>query len=77
MVEQIIALLSPIVAGASGIIGALIVFVSRIRSLKNEVKAQMLNNKAITDELAATKQALVNLNQKVSYLVEEIKKEVK
>ena len=77
MVEQLIALLSPIVAGASGIIGALIVFVSRVRSLKNEVRAQMVNNKAITDELAATKQALINLNQKVSYLVEETKREEK
>ncbi len=72
-IDQIIAILTPILSGATGIIGALLIFVSRVRSLRLEVKSQMTNNAKITKELERTRRALIDLSQKVNFVVEEVK----
>jgi hypothetical protein len=72
-IDQIIQVSTPIISGAAGIILALTIFVSRVKSLRAEVKSQMTNNVQITKELADTKQALIDLSQKISYIVEEVK----
>jgi uncharacterized coiled-coil protein SlyX len=71
--EQIIAMLTPIAAGASGILFSLIVFVSRIAALRREVKAQLTDNETIRKELTNTRQALSDLKMQVNYVVEAVK----
>lgn len=71
--EQIIAMLTPIAAGASGILFSLIVFVNRIATLRKEVKAQLTDNETIRSELTNTRQALVDLKMQVNYVVEAVK----
>lgn len=71
--EQILQILTPIAAGATGILTALIVFVSRIASLGKTVKAQLLDNEYVKEELKMTHRALNDLSQKISYVVEEVK----
>ena len=75
--EQWIAVLTPIVSGASGILFALTVFVNRIKNLRSEVKAQVQDNAKIAAELANTRKALTDLSLKVNFVVEEVKKNVK
>lgn len=72
-IEQILQIITPIVAGATGILGALIVFVKRIASLKNAVKSQLLDSEHVRVELELTRKALNDLNHKISYVVEEVK----
>lgn len=72
--EQILALVTPLVSGVFGITMALAVFVSRIKKLVRLVKKQKLDNEEITAELQNTRQQLSDLNAKINYLVEEERK---
>ena len=72
--EQILALVTPLVSGVFGIIMALAVFVSRIKKLVRLVKKQKLDNEEIAVELQNTRQQLSDLNAKINYLVEEERK---
>lgn len=72
--EQILALVTPLVSGVSGITLALAVFVSRIKKLVRLVKKQKLDNEEIAAELQNTRQQLSDLNAKINYLVEEERK---
>lgn len=72
--EQILALVTPLVSGVFGIAMALAIFVSRIKSLVRLVKKQKLDNEEITAELQNTRQQLSDLNAKINYLVEEERK---
>lgn len=72
--EQILALVTPLVSGVFGITMALAIFVSRIKNLVRLVKKQKLDNKEITAELQNTRQQLSDLNAKINYLVEEERK---
>ncbi len=72
-IEQILQIITPIAAGATGILGALIVFVKHIASLKNAVKSQLLDSEHVKEELEMTRKALNDLNHKISYVVEEVK----
>lgn len=72
--EQILAIVTPMVSAIAGIVMALAVFISRIKSLVVLVKKQKLDNDEITAELQATKQQLSDLNAKINYLVEEERK---
>lgn len=72
--EQILALVTPLVSGVFGIIMALAIFVSRIKSLVRLVKKQKLDNEDIAAELQNTRQQLSDLNAKINYLVEEERK---
>lgn len=72
--EQILALVTPLVSGVFGITMALAIFVSRIKKLVNIVKKQKLDNEDITAELQNTRQQLSDLNAKINYLVEEERK---
>ena len=56
--EQILALVTPLVSGVFGITMALAIFVSRIKSLARLVKKQKLDNEEITAELQNTRQQL-------------------
>lgn len=72
--EQILALVTPLVSGVFGITMALAIFVSRIKKLVRLVKKQKLDNEEITAELQNTRQQLSDLNAKINYLVEEERK---
>lgn len=72
--EQILALVTPLVSGVFGITMALAIFVSRIKKLVNIVKKQKLDNEDIAAELQNTRQQLSDLNAKINYLVEEERK---
>lgn len=72
--EQILALVTPLVSGVFGITMALAIFVSRIKNLVHLVKKQKLDNEEITAELQNTRQQLSDLNAKINYLVEEERK---
>ena len=72
--EQILALVTPLVSGVFGITMALAIFVSRIKSLVRLVKKQRLDNDEIAAELQNTRQQLSDLNAKINYLVEEERK---
>ena len=72
--EQILALVTPLVSGVFGITMALAIFVSRINKLVLLVKKQKLDNEEITAELQNTRQQLSDLNAKINYLVEEERK---
>lgn len=72
--EQILALVTPLVSGVFGITMALAVFVSRIKKLVRLVRKQKLDNEEITAELQNTRQQLSDLNAKINYLVEEERK---
>lgn len=72
--EQILALVTPLVSGVFGITMALAIFVSRIKKLVNIVKKQKLDNDEIAAELQNTRQQLSDLNAKINYLVEEERK---
>lgn len=72
--EQILALVTPLVSGVFGIAMALAIFVSRIKKLVRLVKKQKLDNEEITAELQNTRQQLSDLNAKINYLVEEERK---
>lgn len=72
--EQILALVTPLVSGVFGITMALAVFVSRVKKLVRLVKKQKLDNEEITAELQNTRQQLSDLNAKINYLVEEERK---
>lgn len=72
-VDQILALITPFISGALGILGAIIVFVSRIAALKKTIKEQMTDNDVIKQELVNTRAALTDLSVKVNYIVEEAK----
>lgn len=72
--EQILALVTPLVSGVFGITMALAVFVSRVKNLVRLVKKQKLDNEEITAELQNTRQQLSDLNAKINYLVEEERK---
>ena len=72
--EQILALVTPLVSGVFGITMALGIFVSRIKNLVRLVKKQKLDNEEITAELQNTRQQLSDLNAKINYLVEEERK---
>ena len=72
--EQILALVTPLVSGVFGITMALAIFVSRIKSLVRLVKKQKLDNDEIATELQNTRQQLSDLNAKINYLVEEERK---
>ena len=72
--EQILALVTPLVSGVFGITMALAIFVSRIKKLVRLVKKQKLDNEEITAELQNTRQQLSDLNAKINYLVEEVRK---
>lgn len=72
--EQILALVTPLVSGVFGITMALAIFVSRIKSLVRLVKKQKLDNDEIAVELQNTRQQLSDLNAKINYLVEEERK---
>ena len=72
--EQILALVTPLVSGVFGITMALAVFVSRIKKLVRLVKKQKLDNDEIAAELQNTRQQLSDLNAKINYLVEEERK---
>lgn len=72
--EQILALVTPLVSGVFGITMALAIFVSRIKKLVRLVKKQKLDNEDITAELQNTRQQLSDLNAKINYLVEEERK---
>lgn len=72
--EQILALVTPLVSGAFGITMALAIFVSRIKKLVRLVKKQKLDNDEIAAELQNTRQQLSDLNAKINYLVEEERK---
>lgn len=72
--EQILALVTPLVSGVFGITMALAIFVSRIKKLVRLVKKQKLDNDEIAAELQNTRQQLSDLNAKINYLVEEERK---
>lgn len=72
--DQILALITPFISGALGILGAISVFVSRISALKKTINNQMIDNGTIKTELENTRQALSDLSMKVNYVVEEAKK---
>lgn len=72
--EQILALVTPLVSGVFGITMALAIFVNRIKNLVRLVKRQKLDNEEITAELQNTRQQLSDLNAKINYLVEEERK---
>lgn len=72
--EQILALVTPLVSGVFGITMALAVFVSRIKKLVRLVRKQKLDNDEIAVELQNTRQQLSDLNAKINYLVEEERK---
>lgn len=72
--EQILALITPLVSGVFGITMALAVFVSRVKKLVRLVKKQKLDNDEIAEELQNTRQQLSDLNAKINYLVEEERK---
>ena len=72
--EQILALVTPLVSGVFGITMALAIFVSRIKKLVRLVRKQKLDNEEITAELQNTRQQLSDLNAKINYLVEEERK---
>lgn len=72
--EQILALVTPLVSGVFGITMALGVFVSRIKKLVRLVRKQKLDNDEIAVELQNTRQQLSDLNAKINYLVEEERK---
>ena len=72
--EQILALVTPLVSGVFGITMALAIFVSRIKNLVRLVKKQKLDNDEIAVELQNTRQQLSDLNAKINYLVEEERK---
>lgn len=72
--EQILALVTPLVSGVFGITMALAVFVSRVKKLVRLVKKQKLDNDEIAAELQNTRQQLSDLNAKINYLVEEERK---
>lgn len=72
--EQILALVTPLVSGVFGITMALAIFVSRIKNLVRLVKKQKLDNEDIAAELQNTRQQLSDLNAKINYLVEEERK---
>ena len=72
--EQILALVTPLVSGVFGITMALAIFVSRVKNLVRLVKKQKLDNEEITAELQNTRQQLSDLNAKINYLVEEERK---
>lgn len=72
--EQILALVTPLVSGVFGITMALAIFVSRIKKLVRLVKKQKLDNDEIAVELQNTRQQLSDLNAKINYLVEEERK---
>ena len=72
--EQILALVTPLVSGVFGITMALAIFVSRVKKLVRLVKKQKLDNEEITAELQNTRQQLSDLNAKINYLVEEERK---
>lgn len=72
--EQILALVTPLVSGVFGITMALAIFVSRVKNLVRLVKKQKLDNDEIATELQNTRQQLSDLNAKINYLVEEERK---
>lgn len=72
--EQILALVTPLVSGVFGITMALAIFVSRVKKLVRLVKKQKLDNDEIAAELQNTRQQLSDLNAKINYLVEEERK---
>lgn len=72
--EQILALVTPLVSGVFGITMALAIFVSRIKKLVRLVRKQKLDNDEIATELQNTRQQLSDLNAKINYLVEEERK---
>ena len=72
--EQILALVTPLVSGVFGITMALAIFVSRIKKLVRLVRKQKLDNDEIAVELQNTRQQLSDLNAKINYLVEEERK---
>lgn len=73
-INEILAIITPLISGVSGIVFALIIFVSRIKNLVHLVKKQKLDNEEIAAELQNTRQQLSDLNAKINYLVEEEKK---
>lgn len=73
-INEILAIITPLISGVFGIIMALAIFVSRIKSLVRLVKKQKLDNEEIAAELQNTRQQLSDLNAKINYLVEEEKK---
>lgn len=73
-INEILAIITPLISGVLGIIFALAIFVSRIKSLVHLVKKQKLDNEEIAAELQNTRQQLSDLNAKINYLVEEEKK---
>lgn len=75
--DQILDLITPIVSGFGGIVMAALVFINRIRSLTSTVKAQLTDNNTIKKELEETRKALNDLNQKITFVVEEAKHNAK
>ena len=73
-INEILAIITPLISGVFGITMALVIFVSRIKSLVRLVKKQKLDNEEIAAELQNTRQQLSDLNAKINYLVEEEKK---
>lgn len=73
-INEILAIITPLISSVFGIIMALAIFVSRIKSLVHLVKKQKLDNEEIAAELQNTRQQLSDLNAKINYLVEEEKK---
>ena len=73
-INEILAIITPLISGVLGIVFALIIFVSRIKNLVHLVKKQKLDNEEIAAELQNTRQQLSDLNAKINYLVEEEKK---
>lgn len=73
-INEILAIITPLISGVLGIVFALIIFVNRIKNLVHLVKKQKLDNEEIAAELQNTRQQLSDLNAKINYLVEEEKK---
>ena len=73
-INEILAIITPLISGVFGIIMGLAIFVSRIKSLVHLDKKQKLDNEEIAAELQNTRQQLSDLNAKINYLVEEEKK---
>ena len=69
--EQILAIVTPLISGIFGIVMALAVFVGRIKALVALVKKQKLDNEQISQELINTRKALTDLSCKVNYIGEK------
>lgn len=76
-VEAIMAIITPILSAIAGIAMAVVVFITRIRNVVNLTKESIHDNNEIKKQLDEANHAIVELGQKIGFVVEEAKTRVR